>query len=399
MSVTIQDGRLLSAVDPTNVSHYLRAGGWRRVASDEGRYSLWATIDSSGGIEALLPLNQRFADYALRIAELLETLSQFEKRSQLEILDDIHNVANDVFRFRTDPPVSQPGTIPLEEGVRLVSCARDMLVAAANAEHEPRPYYTRLSNEVEDVLRRVLFGQTKRSSYVVTALIPVPPSLQLPLDESLVPLGLEPFERRVGIRLLSSLEALADAAFESAAKSSVEPIREAVQYGVSLNLCRAVASAQPGAGSLEVSGRWASVRSTPSHGPGRTDRALPTLVEFHEPILRQVQEIVAVLSAGLPREGTRVYGHVELLEQPVQEELFGEIRISGFAEDQQRKVRVRLPRDLYLQAIAAHQGKRLVSVVGTLVRRGTRYHLEEPRDFFVVSESTDADELERTSEE
>lgn len=394
MNTTIQDSKILSSVDATSISHYLRAKGWKRLATEEARYSLWATIEGSTSAELLVPLNQRFADYSLRISELLDTLVRFEARSRLEILEDVQNVTSDVFRFRTDPPVNRPGTIPLDEGVRLVTGARDMIVAAANAEHEQRLLFTRPSSEAEEILRSVLFGQTERSSYVVTALVSVPPSLQLSLHEDLEPVGPDPLERRLGIRLISSLDALADAALESAAKGSADPIREAVQYGVSLNLCRALAGSHAGSGSVVVSARWAPVRTAPAWAPARPDRPLPALVEFQQPLLRQVQEVVSTLSAVLPREGVRVYGHVEVLKRPVQEELFGEILILGFAEDQQRKIRVRLPRDLYHQAIIAHEEKRLVSVVGRLVSRGTRHYLEEPTDFFLVPEGAVGDDAD-----
>jgi hypothetical protein len=391
--------RAMTGLLQADLVNYLLALGWKRIHEDEGRFSLWANTAGNRSVQALLPLSQRFSDYDLRLAELLEALANFEQRAISEVSEDVRSVSTDVFRVRADPQVTQAGTIPLDDGVRLVAAARDMLVAAANAEHKPMALqYTRPSTEVDDVLRLARFGQTERSSYVVTLLVPVPPKNQLHLGESF-PSKAEPLERRVGLRLLTALDALAHAALRSAETGSVEPIREAVQYGVSLNLCRAVVSAQPETGSLEVSGKWAPVRPLSRNTRLHPDRSQPQLVEFHRALISQVQEAVRTLAAALPQESVRVFGHIELLHQAAQESLHGEVRISGYADDQRRQVRVKLAREDYEEAIRAHKAKLLASVKGTLLKRGSSYVLEDPVGFSVLPDPRAGDiELEESTE-
>lgn len=92
MIVTVRDPNILSNLDPKAITLYLQARGWLLESHVPEKESVW--INSASGQEydkydITLPLNPQTRSYALRMAEILETLEKVEERSQLDILSDL----------------------------------------------------------------------------------------------------------------------------------------------------------------------------------------------------------------------------------------------------------------------------------------------------------------------
>ena len=77
------------ALDPAAIEKYLLARGWeadRRGSSPEaGVFHLPADPEA----EILLPRDRGFADYALRVSEVLQALAAAERRTAWEVLEDL----------------------------------------------------------------------------------------------------------------------------------------------------------------------------------------------------------------------------------------------------------------------------------------------------------------------
>jgi hypothetical protein len=167
--------------------------------------------------------------------------SQIIQLDELAIYKDLSGADRDVVRVRT-ADADDDGSVSLDTGVRLVTEAREMLLAAACAAQSPQPRYRAGANrEAIEYMRRVRLGQTEQGSFVVTLLAPVPPLLQPQLDPAWAALDDEPWERRVTRRLISALEASRNAA-ERALSGHPGAFERAVAQGVSANLCEAVAN-------------------------------------------------------------------------------------------------------------------------------------------------------------
>ena len=77
------------------------------------------------------------------------------------------------------------GSVLLDEGVELVSQAREMLLAAACATTTPQPVYRAGANrKAGEYMKRVRLGQTEHGSFAVTLMAPVPPMLQMASGET-----------------------------------------------------------------------------------------------------------------------------------------------------------------------------------------------------------------------
>jgi hypothetical protein len=379
--VAIKDRATLLRMHPARVGAYLNSRGWKRAFHEPTRYSLWVKVRQEP-IEILLPLNPRLGDFAERMAELLGDLQRDEERSQLEILRDIEIANCDIFRFRKEPHSSFLGTMPIEDGVRFVSCARDFLLYAASAEHDPLRQ-TVAGRRAEDVARfmsQALLGQTEISSFVVTAQVPVEPQLTDELFPEAITPSSEPFERRAGVRLMNVLSRTREAALEAAQTGDARPFTEALKMGATVNLYSALLEAQEIASSeaLEVHCSWAPVR--PLVGPVPAD-----VVIFEPEIMQSVKAAVSLLRPRSPREGEHLFGLVELLHQAAQEKFIGDLAIEAKVEGRVRKVHLSLQQPEYGQAIKAFSDKRPIEVTGDLVKVGKHWELHNPRELFVYA--------------
>ena len=92
MIVTVRDPNILSNLDPKAITNYLKARGWFLKNYIPEKESVWvnSTNDQEyDEYDITLPLNRTTRSYALRMAEILETLEKVEERSQLDILSDL----------------------------------------------------------------------------------------------------------------------------------------------------------------------------------------------------------------------------------------------------------------------------------------------------------------------
>lgn len=377
MIIKIKDRATLLSIHPARVGAYLNARGWKRMAHEPSRYSLWVKASRDRSTEVLLPLDSRLGDFAERMAELLGDMQREEQRSELEILRDIENGSCDVFRFRKEPHSGFLGAIPIEEGVRFVGYTRDFLLYGATAEYDPTRLSVggRRSEDVSRFMSQALLGQTEISSFVVTAQVPVPGRLMEDLFPEAVSPASEPFERRAGIRLMNLLTYTREAALEAAQTGDFRPFSEILNEGATVNLYSALVEAQeivPGE-PLEISCTWAPIRPLVGRAPSG-------IVTFEPEIVQPLRAAIEILKPRTPKEGERLFGYVERLEQPAQEVLIGDLAITTLVSGRALKVRFSLQQPDYDSAISAFREKRPIEIVGDLVKEGRHWVLRNPRN-------------------
>lgn len=86
-----------------------------------------------------------------------------------------------------------------------------------------------------------------------------------------------------------------------------------------------------------------------------------------------------------PREGIKLFGFVEKLEQEAQEVLVGDLAITSQVEGRARKIRMSLQQPDYGNAIRAFGEKRPIEIVGDLVKESNAWILRNPRDLVLPS--------------
>jgi hypothetical protein len=258
--------------------------------------------------------------------------------------------------------------------------ARNLMLAAACAAIERRPLYAkRKPEQAMQYLRHARFGPPKEGSYIVTIISPVAPKLSF--DQNILEEGSasEPFERRTVRVLAEALEAIGLAAREAAVTGKIDPMRAAVDRGVSANLCEAILGLDNGGGGkgVEFTFSWSPSRGIPSH-----TRSSVTLTPDVMPFLA---ETARVFRATVAVDGSEVVGTVQKLEH--QELEHGRVTVLGTADGIPRSVVMELSGEDHVSAIQAYQERIPVKCVGELVRQGKSWVLLNTREFTLLREA------------
>lgn len=379
MKVRIVDAGVLKALSPTSVAACLRVYGWDERDASRAGTSEWAKVVSDEEILLVCPLKMDAKDYALRMSEVLEDLSDAEGIPQDEVLRDIQTSTADLIRFRVKASGAEDGSLPLEDGERLITGAKEVMLSAACAALEPKPYYaTRKPNLAMDYLSRVRLGQSEVGSYILTVHSTIPPEVTGG-QQNMFHLE-QPFERRVSLTLAAALKTTQAVAV----RNSVDTLKD-VASGLSANMCSALAtmSGQARAHSLEVAIKWAAVRSAPAQVANR--------FSFSADQLGILGEAGRTLKASAQLEGAQVTGLVVVLKRDAPVEP-GKVTIKGLVDGELRTIRVQLSADDYKKALEAHGHGLTVMVTGEIQRRGNVSELINPRGFSVESEEAPNDE-------
>ena len=380
MKITIRDIEAAKGVSPMDAVYYLRAKGWEQRSAVHGLSSTWELTADGEVFEVLLPMTLELDDYALRIGEMLSVLSAVEKRSQGQVYNDLQTVASDIVRIRFIDPELKDGTLPIEEYARIAQKTRDLMLASACAATEPRAFWPQRRPAIAtEHVRRIRIGQSERGSYIVTVISRIAPQLCPGEQCSLLP-DEPPFERWVTETLARSLNALNCATERALLTQKMEPFYQAIDEGVSANLCDAVsglAGEDEPRRDLEFSFAWSPVRPMFDE-PARK-------VTFSSDRIPFVREAGRQLRDREPLQGFDLSGPVVKLERPETAET-GRVTVIGFVEERQTRVLLELKDAQYHVAVRAHDGGLTIRTTGTLVREGRSYVLKNPADLIIERE-------------
>jgi hypothetical protein len=371
MRASIRDSEALCAVSPAALSAYARVEGWIR----DGVYGDHSDVYSADGMpEIILPRTQRLGDYASVVSQLIEIFAQVAGVDELSLYRDLVTADRDVIRVRATE--SNDGAITVGDGISLIQGVRDMLLAAACSLRNPQPLYRAGANrEASEYVRRVRLGQTEQGSFVVTLLTPViSPPMQQTLDPDWTS-GDDSMERLVTKRLADAVKAVRHAT-ERTVGGDTNAFYEAVDDGVSANLCESLVTMIEPFPTVDVGLTWARTR------PLKSARNIVRFANNDAPIIR---EAARSFRDREPQPDVRLFGFVQQLRRDNQE-TDGTITLRASVDGQQaRSVIAVLNQSDYERAIQAHKTKAPVVAEGDLERAGQRWHLSNPRITSIIS--------------
>ena len=377
MKARILDAGTLKAVTPPALAAYARSEGWTKTEVYGDHADLYRGEDLP---EIVLPRTDLLADYASVVSRLVGIFGEVAGRDELAVYRDLIGADHDVVRVHATG-VEDDGSILLDEGVKLVSQAREMLLAAAAcAATAPRPVYRAGANrEAAEYMRQVRLGQTEHGSFVVTLMAPVPPMLQPMLDASWPDIDDEPYERQVTRCLVRALGASRDAAERAHSGDGAPAFQRAVSKGVSANLCDAVAGLIEQSGGLEVSVNWAGTRPAPKRR---------TSVLFSESDAGAFKEAARTFRAKEPRPDVKLFGSVHKLTR-AEHEIDGHVTFKLDMDGRIQSVSSVLDRNNYSVAIRAHDARNPIAVTGDLERIEQRWRVVNATVREVASDEDD----------
>ena len=362
MKTQILDAGALRSIPPTSLAAYARGEGWTKFETHGKHADVYV---SEGRPEIILPRTDQLGDYASVVSRLIGIFGQVTERDESTVFRDLVGANHDTVRVRAIG-TEDNGSVLLDEGVELVSQAREMLLAAACATRMQRPVYRAGANkEAVEYMKQVRLGQTGHGSFVVNLLTPVPPTLQSVLPETWADLDDEPFERQVTRCLVRALEASRAAAESAHSGNGVSAFDRAVAHGVSANLCGAVAKLIERSRGLEVSVNWAKTRPTPESGRH---------IRFSLSDAGTLKEAERTFLAKEPRPDVKLYGSVHKLKRGEQE-FDGQVTFRVDIDGKSQSVGSVLDQNNYTVAIRAHEARNPVVVTGDLERVGQRWRV------------------------
>ena len=373
------------AVSPAALSGYVRSLKW---VKDRPYRDVSDVYVGEGLPDIIVPRTQRIADYGFVVGRLIEEFSRVVGADPRAVYHDLVNADRDVIRVRV--PDANEDSLPVNQGVGLVSGARDLLLAAACSLEDRRPVYRVGSHQnAMDYLRRVRMGHTEQGSFAVTLLPPVVPPEVEPPGEYENGLGFrgDPIERRMTDHFAKTLSAT-KRAVEETTSGSAQAFAEALSAGSSANFCETMVSLIGPFSELEVSVAWALTR------PVANGRSAFTFFQDDGPVLREASE--AFRSRG-PKHDVRIFGKVSRLVREDGDE-DGRVTMRASVDGQVQSVSAFLHWADYETAIIAHHGEAVLALEGDLERVGQRWHLLNPRVVDIIS-LDDPAEVSGTGEE
>jgi len=372
MIAQIRDKSVFEAISSHDARAYMIAQGWEIKETLQNK----ALILSRAGTEEelLLPLRKELGDYALRMSELVNKLSEIENSSALSIISDINTNSADVIRIRIIEG-AKDGSISLATTSEIIHEAKDMFLAAACAAHQPKKVYGhRKPDEAMHYLDKVRVGQTERGSYILTFISPVSPNLTSNLPDK-DEIDYDPFDRMTTKVLAKSLLALKNAA--SSITNSLEAFEKEIVNGVSANLCLAISNILEKAGSTEISIKWANTRPKPKI-------LLDNSITFDREMGPIIAEAARNFKLSEPQLEISVSGWVHNLKKESSTDPEGTIKLNVAIDRKLKSLKVILSKEDYNKAIAAHKESKAISLDGDLYREGRSYELRNPRNLMVI---------------
>ena len=380
MDVQIVDEQTLMTLAPHTISPYLEGRNWKHIGQWPDRATVYEWRDGGERWVVHVPVRSTFDDYVEDTARTLGILSEVERRSQLEIMSDLRSAGADRIAVAAlDSP--EPVRLSLSSASSLMDDVVKLMSAAARAVEKPRSAYRGpISQNAVRFLNDLSAAPFGFEAFVVTIYSPVPALVgQTPL---LAEVERTPFPRRAVKMLALGLQSTQKAVATVLQSDDMTCFDEAVQDGVSANLCGAVAeliehSHEVGSG-VSVDVRLADVRPE-SHWQ---QKVIPFNAHQVE-ILKAARDHLRTTASFADEHLT---ADVVRLERE-QEEFDGRAVLLAEIDDRPYRIAVEFQQPDYQVAIRAHDKKLPLELDGDLQPEGRSYRLLNPRNLHVADYS------------
>lgn len=354
---------------------YLKTKRWFEDGYIRNVATIWH-LGQNEEAEVVLPFITA-KDFRQRIRDALLAVAAFERRDVLDLINEIKRRYSNLIAVRVIHPDTQDGTIPINDGVLLITKAKDLLSAAAQAVYSKRKHFSGPApKDARKYLDTLLLGQTEFGSYVVNVIGPNQKTIVYEHEESdgtsseAVPLG-----QVITSNLVSGLDALAKAGSDFEQSGNIGVFDAAVLSGVSANLCDALLGF-----SGENRNRTFEITVTTTAGPLFEFKSETRKFSFEGKHVDMLEKAAGYYKDDYVLPDRVLTGYITKLVRP-KEETAGTITLDSTIGDVERKVRVALSGDDYHLAVIAHDNGQMVRVQGDVHIKPKAAELLNPKNF------------------
>ena len=350
-------------LNPLAVTKYLSETNWEQYPIKRNDIKIFQYKKEDLFEQVTIPLDKKLRDYKNAMYDAVCKIAYVEKKSVEQLMLYLLNPNTDILKIRLDKKEVESGNIMFDDAIQLFDNAKKLIAATALDVINPKKiHYGRIDEPVQKFLSQCRFGQTEIGSYVVSVICPF---VDFPKTEGYKKLNAffdeeqyaYSLTRKVTNRLMTNVatikQEIDDGNLESLANYD-NPISS--NFYEALN----------GLGmdtedtTVEFMAEW-----SPTVQSNRCQyNRISVTNDYYEPIKTIISKIKECTN-----ERTEIVGKIkELKAAPVIDNREHGTIIVVYVGDNARakSVTVKLDREDYDKAVAAHQHGKAVKVVGDL---------------------------------
>lgn len=367
--------RRAKEVTTEQLDAYLRNEHWVQTGKLRSIATIWNREDDLDA-EVVLPLSRAVKDYPQRIRDAIESIAAFEKRGVFEVINDIGLLFSNLVSVRVIHADTEDGTIPINDGVLLISRAKDLLFSAAMAVYAKRKHFTgKPPKDATEYLNTLLLGQTEVGSYVVNVISPLQKTRTVTSNEAETAEPM-PLAKAVTLNLVTGLEALTQASAIYEKQHDPNIFESTILKGASANMCDALLGFSGSSGN-----RSFEIKVTPANGP--MFESEPRVFKFDEHQIEVLKQASSYFKEDYVLPQRTLIGYVRKLSRP-KEDASGTIILDTQINGINRNVQIALSSDDYHNAVQAHDKQSFVECSGDVHIKSRSAQLLNPYGFKVI---------------
>ena len=350
-------------LNPLAVTKYLSETNWELYPIKRNDIKIFQYKKEDLFEQVTIPLDKKLRDYKNAMYDAVCKIAYVEKKSVEQLMLYLLNPNTDILKIRLDKKEVESGNIMFDDAIQLFDNAKKLIAATALDVINPKKiHYGRIDEPVQKFLSQCRFGQTEIGSYVVSVICPF---VDFPKTEGYKKLNAffdeeqyaYSLTREVINRLMTNVatikQKIDDGNLESLANydSPISSNFYEALSGLSMDTEDTI---------VEFMAEW-----SPTVQSNRCQyNRISVTNDYYEPIKTIISKIKECTN-----ERTEIVGKIkELKAAPVIDNREHGTIIVVYVGDNARakSVTVKLDREDYDKAVAAHQHGKAVKVVGDL---------------------------------
>ncbi|EPI0764002.1 hypothetical protein [Vibrio alginolyticus] len=333
-----------------DVTKYLAENGWYKASEIRGTFQIWHSHEFPDS-EVTLPLSESHKRYETLLLDTLDELSEYLKVPHDALLMQISPLDFDAIKIRAIADDVQNGSIPFDDGIKLLSSSYKLLKHCANKMQK----FKNKNKHLASYYNHIGMGQTQFGSYVVAIHSPlyrVSTEEEPKLFDGNSSLG------RMINKLFHSKLAKVSYIFEQ--ESDIELItQKLLELGVDKKDCDALIDifGFKSHRDIEIKVDWSSKESI--------EEKYKCPISFYSRDAQKVADYREVLKAKKTEKNIQLSGEVADLHRGYDDD-FGRAKLRTKYHDRDVSVSFTVREDLYPVIAHAHVTKKVITLTGEL---------------------------------
>lgn len=160
-------------LNPLAVTKYLSETNWELYPIKRNDIKIFQYKKEDLFEQVTIPLDKKLRDYKNAMYDSVCKIAYVEKKSVEQLMLYLLNPNTDILKIRLDKKEVESGNIMFDDAIQLFDNAKKLIAATALDVINPKKiHYGRINEPVRNFLSQCRFGQTEIGSYVVSVICP-----------------------------------------------------------------------------------------------------------------------------------------------------------------------------------------------------------------------------------